>query len=66
VSTNELHDHAKWRPDPLETGSGTGQVDTPFLTVVNTAEAVYNKPSSTRAQLLAQQRILERVNLRDE
>ena len=26
MSTNELHDHAKWRPDPLETGSGTGQV----------------------------------------
>ena len=26
MSTNELHDHAKWRPGPLETGSGTGQV----------------------------------------
>ena len=25
MSTNELHDHAKWRPGPLETGSGTGQ-----------------------------------------
>ncbi len=23
--SSELHDHAKWRPDPLETGSGTGQ-----------------------------------------
>jgi hypothetical protein len=45
---------------------GAHGVDTPFLTVVNTAEAVYNNPSSTRAQLLAQQKILERVNLGDE
>jgi hypothetical protein len=52
-------------PTELVDTDGAHGVDTPFLTVVNTVEAFYNNPSSTRAQLLAQQKILERVNLRD-
>jgi hypothetical protein len=53
-------------PTDLVDTDGHGGPDTAFLTVINHAEAVYNNPASTRAQLLAQKDILERINLRDE
>ena len=41
---------------------GNGVADTPFATVMATAEAVRLNPASTSAQLLAQRDILEQIN----
>ena len=40
-----------------------GVPDTPFLTVIENAEAVRLNPASTMAQILAQKDLLERINL---
>jgi hypothetical protein len=53
-------------PNELVDTNGDNVPDTAFLTVVNNAEAVYNNPAATKAQLIAQKTILERINLRDE
>jgi hypothetical protein len=45
---------------------GHGGVDTTFYAAVTAAEAVRLNPASTKAELLAQAKILERINLRDE
>lgn len=42
--------------------NGDGSADTPFLTVLVDAEAVRTNAASTRAALLAQYTILERIN----
>jgi hypothetical protein len=42
-----------------------GTLDTPFVNVMATAEAVRLNPASTRAQLEAQKNLLERINGRD-
>ena len=42
--------------------NGDGTPDTAFLTVLLNAEAVRLAPSSTRAEILAQYQILERIN----
>jgi PKD domain-containing protein len=42
--------------------NGDGTADTAFLTVLVNAEAVRTNPASTRAALLAQYQILERIN----
>ncbi len=52
-------------PGELVDTDGKKGVDTPFLTAVTTAEAVYNNPNATRAQILAQKDIMERIALRD-
>ena len=44
---------------------GNGTLDTSFVNVMTTAEAVRLNPASTKAQLLAQKDILERINGRD-
>ena len=49
---------------PVDT-NGDGVVDTTFRAALTAAETVYLNPSSTNAQLLTQQKILERINLRD-
>lgn len=45
--------------------NGDGVNDTTFGAALTTAESVYLNPSSTSSQLLTQQKILERLNLRD-
>ena len=49
-------------PFELVDTNGDGTVDTPFLTVLANAEAVRTNAASTRAALLAQYTILERIN----
>ena len=49
---------------PVDT-NGDNVNDSTFGAVLAAAEAVYNNPSATKSQLVAQQRILERINLRD-
>ncbi|MGE5827982.1 MAG: M36 family metallopeptidase [Micromonosporaceae bacterium] len=49
---------------PVDT-DGDGSNDSTFGAAVATAEAVYNNASASKADLLVQQKILERINLRD-
>ncbi|WP_447138686.1 M36 family metallopeptidase [Micromonospora sp. LZ34] len=49
---------------PVDT-DGDGVADSTFGAAVAAAEAVYNNPAATKTQLLQQQKILERFNLRD-
>jgi len=49
---------------PVDT-NGDNVNDSTFGAVLAAAEAVYNNPSATKPQLVAQQKILERINLRD-
>jgi hypothetical protein len=51
--------------DELVDSTGDGVVDTTFGDVVQTAEAVRLDPTATRAALLAQKDVLERINVRD-
>ncbi len=76
-TTNEIFDHqllAAWLnfadgaiglPDPVDT-NGDGVNDSTFASALLTAESIRNNPASTRAELLAQKDILERINLRDK
>ncbi|MEV4413782.1 M36 family metallopeptidase [Catellatospora sp. NPDC049609] len=49
---------------PVDT-NGDGVADSTFGAAVAAAEAVYHNASATKVQLLGQQKILERFNLRD-
>ena len=52
--------------DELVDTDGKKGLDTTFYAAVMAAETVRLNPASTRAELLAQKDILERINLRDE
>ena len=50
--------------DDLVDVDGDGIDETPFAAAVGAAEAVRNDPTATRAALLAQKDVIERINLR--